>query len=408
MTENITLATNLSENLTSIDSSAMAANVTNSTNQVFLNSVEQWTGIGLADSFVYFVVMASIFLILWLISRSVEMRRGNRIIFSSSIFLASEALITEFGTYTIQLPFGGEYITNRFVHIFELLDWVFSFGLFQHFGIPIVNEYTMDMVNTEPTGMLFGLVAVLSFGDTIFQIILLSFGMYAVLTLIENKFNFQFPLQRVLSVLLGATPSIIMAMSYSNPIEEFETSKSIVMVGLYFVNTTMANGGWLDFGFVMMLLMASLMLIYYFLGIIVDMFLSTYININPKGKEIDYKVSISSVTSMIVILYSAVFLFHPEYPYYKILTVLLFMTFFKKFLDSVVRKAKTENNERRRQQRFANLVAERIKTPATVEYKNDMRVQTAKDTRRRNWRNFWIPMLISILFIGLGGLMIIY
>lgn len=408
MTENITLATNLSENLTSIDSSAMAANVTNSTNQVFLNSVEQWTGIGLADSFVYFVVMASIFLILWLISRSVEMRRGNRIIFSSSIFLASEALITEFGTYTIQLPFGGEYITNRFVHIFELLDWVFSFGLFQHFGIPIVNEYTMDMVNTEPTGMLFGLVAVLSFGDTIFQIILLSFGMYAVLTLIENKFNFQFPFQRVLSVLLGATPSIIMAMSYSNPIEEFETSKSIVMVGLYFVNTTMANGGWLDFGFVMMLLMASLMLIYYFLGIIVDMFLSTYININPKGKEIDYKVSISSVTSMIVILYSAVFLFHPEYPYYKILTVLLFMTFFKKFLDSVVRKAKTENNERRRQQRFANLVAERIKTPATVEYKNDMRVQTAKDTRRRNWRNFWIPMLISILFIGLGGLMIIY
>lgn len=360
-----------------------------STNDVFFSFLEKYTGFNIADSFMYYILMIAIFLIIYMILRVTNLRSGVKITVAALPFLLSEAFITNFGTYTIFLPLGNEIVTNRFVHVFQLLDFIFHYGIFQYAGVPIINNYIENVTFTEPTGTMYWLIAALSFGDTLFQIIILSFGFYAITTLIENKFNFQIPCQRLISVILGTIPNLIMAMYYSNPLDEFEKSKSLIAIGIYFFQTVIDQKAFIDLTLVMTFLIISITIIYFVLSIFVDVFMSTYINVNPRAKSIDFNVSISALTLMIVLAYSFVFLFHPEYSWYKILSVLLLISIFKKFLDTVVVTAKNENRQRRNQESLALMLALK------------MNGKTQKPKSPNNLDTI-IPLIFGIIFIGIG------
>lgn len=360
-----------------------------STNDVFFSFLEKYIGFNIADSFMYYILMIAIFLIIYMILRVTNLRSGVKITVAALPFLLSEAFITNFGTYTIFLPLGNEIVTNRFVHVFQLLDFIFHYGIFQYAGVPIINNYIENVTFTEPTGTMYWLIAALSFGDTLIQIIILSFGFYAITTLIENKFNFQIPCQKLISVILGTIPNLIMAMYYSNPLHEFEKSKSLIAIGIYFFQTVIDQKAFIDLTLVMTFLIISITIIYFVLSIFVDVFVSTYINVNPRAKSIDFNVSISALTLMIVLAYSFVFLFHPEYSWYKILSVLLLISIFKKFLDTVVVTAKNENRQRRNQESLALMLALK------------MNGKTQKPKSPNNLDTI-IPLIFGIIFIGIG------
>ncbi|TGC09470.1 hypothetical protein CUN85_06475 [Methanolobus halotolerans] len=90
-------------------------------------------------------------------------------------------------------------------------------------------------------------------------------------------------------------------------------------------------------------------------------------------------------------------MFHPEYPWYKILSVLLFLSLFKRFMDSIVTKAKMENKQRKDREVFAGMVAQSVRYPYQQQPQKSNNVIT-----------YWLPLAVGIICIILGVLFLVF
>lgn len=362
---------------------------TNSTNDIFIELIQQYFGTSISDSFLFIAVMGIIFVIIYgVMSIFTDKKAGVKFVAGYLPTLVIDGFFS-FGKYTITLPFF-EHTFTHFVMTFKLIEYLFTFKLLTPL-IDIIN--TFEEVNPDPSIIINGITWLYSFGDSILQYLVFILAAYSLLTLIENWSNKQIPYQLIVSIILGFIPVLIYAHFFSNPFHEYELSQIYITTLINFI----FNASWIMLSYAFILIFISLIIIYIINLMMIQFFVSIFVIVSPKIKALDYNTSFDSIAFLFTTFYAFLFLMHPEYTWYTIMLVILIWTGFKHFLDTIVSEANHKNNERRKQSMLARKVSKEI---VKLQPNNTEMTRTVEEDNLIT--TIIIPLLISIILIIIG------
>ena len=369
----------MNETVMNETSNITQASLGSSPNEIILNLFSASSGIPFGESIVFWLIIAILgFVIYTALSMFTEFNKSVIIVFSLMPLIAID-LIKSFGLYTFHLPFIGTYEIDKMVMTFSLVDWIFEFQIFNP-ALEIMSDYVVpesellisnltftvliDLIWTlswMPLLILF-LTAAISIGDSLLQFLIFFMAIYYAISIVEDKWERQFSLQVPLSI-LGAILPVIAYSYFSNPIHEFIKANAQIALLFNFFSTAPL------FDIVIVIILASLsfVIVFIIMSVMTKFFLSSSISLFPGMQEKQMTTSYSAVAFITTIIYTFLFIMHPEYKWYLIIAVILIWKIFRHVMEDIAHEAKGRTMQREGRKKEIALIVHEVQNPTYTE-----------------------------------------
>ena len=369
----------MNESLVNETSNITQASVGSNPNEIILNLFSASSGIPFGESIIFWLIIAILgFVIYTALSMFTEFNKSVIIVFSLMPLFAVD-LIKSFGLYIFHLPFIGTYEIDRMVMTFSLVDWIFEFQLFNP-ALEIMNKYVVpdsellisnltftiliDLIWTlswMPLLILF-LTAAISIGDSVLQFLIFFMAIYYAISIVEDKWERQFSLQVPLSI-LGAIIPVIAYSFFSNPIHEFVKANAQIALLFNFVSTAPL----FDVVIVIILAALSFIIVLIIISVMTRFFLSSSIAVFPGMQEKQWRTSFSAVAFITTLIYTFLFIMHPEYKWYLIIAVILIWKIFRHVMEDIAHEAKGRTVQREGRKKEIAMIVHEVQNPTFTE-----------------------------------------
>ena len=369
----------MNETILNETSNITQASTGSNPNEIILNLFSASSGIPLGESIIFWLIIAILgFIIYTALSMFTEFNKSVIVVFSLMPLFVVD-LIKSFGLYIFHLPFLGTFELDRLVMTLSLVDWMFEFKLFDP-ALEIMSEYIVpesellisnltftifiDLILTlslMPLLILF-LTAAISIGDSILQFLIFFMAIYYAISIVEDKWERQFSLQVPLS-LLGAIVPVIAYSFFSNPIHEF--IKANAQIALLF--NFMSTAPFFDIVIVILLAVLSFIIVLIIMSVMTRFFLSSSIAMFPGMQEKQWRTSFSAVAFITTIIYTFLFIMHPEYKWYLIIGVILIWKIFRHVMEDIAHEAKGRTIQREGEKKKIAMIVHEVQHPTYTE-----------------------------------------
>jgi hypothetical protein len=396
-------------------------NATVTKDDIFLNTIAQGIGFDSSSSLVYWVVMGSLFLMIYLLTGRIK-KIGVRILTSLSPVFISDGLLPivfpnrfeGFGTYVFELPFG-TYTSPFFYKTLTSIEYILHYKFFTH-ASNVISTYSESAVIDESSISLKILVLFYSFIDTIWQIFLFVSGFYLFFTMIENHYRGNnkanhvlkdlvltlAPFKLLIALILGIVPNAFMAMIMSNPFHEYSKALDYLNNGIYFIS----NATNFDLLYVLVIGAFCYIMVFMFVYIITHLVAGIYMSSSLSGGLQDMSANYPLYAGIITTVYSLIYIMHPDYQWTYIFFMLIAWFLVKKGFDKFVSEAKTKNNKYKFENEQAELLADKvISRIGNKSLNNDGHAtynSIDKTTYHKNYDNsrssYLLPFILSMIF----------
>ena len=327
-------------------------------------------------------------LIFTFLQRFTEFTKSVSLIIGFSFILLMDGIVS-YGTYIFELPFIASYEFTRFVMTFNLIDYIFEFQLFNP-ALELMSHYASpEIITTIPVKII---ALSLSIGDSIFQIVIFSLTAYYIISLIEYQFNKEFEWQIPAAIIVGFIPVALYATFFSNPFHEYEKSNIQASNVINFLSNAPVS----DILYVSILGFAAFIIVLLILSTIIHFALSSAINVIPKMQEQMWRTNYVSVAFLLTLLYTFLYLMHPEYKWYLILIVIFVWKFFRLFMEDISSKAKTRTNERNTYNKQAREMVNIMSTEFDLPQKNIAQVHPGHKQEK-----FYLEIILALVALSL-------
>lgn len=348
-----------------------------SPNEIILNLFSSSSGIPLGDSLIFWMIVLIIgFIIYTALSMFTEFEKPV-ILMCSSLHLFALDIIKSFGTYTFDLPFLGIYEVDRLVMTLGLVDWVFGFRLFNpaleimsnyaiEGGDSLLNVLSIKMIldwiftySWMPLSILF-ITAMISIGDSILQFLIFFMAMYYTISIIEDKWEKQFSLQLPVSIAVGLLPVLMYAFYFSNPIHEFEKANIQISSLFHFVSVA----PFFDIVIVVVLGTISFAIVLLIFSVLTKFLISSTIAAIPSRQEKKWTTDYTAVAFMTTLIYTFLYIMHPDYKWYLIIAVIIIWKIFRHVMEDIGREAKGRTKERKVRKKELAMIIHEVRNPS--------------------------------------------
>jgi hypothetical protein len=342
--------------------------------EVLLSYLSQHMGLDVSTSLVFVSFFASLFIIIYVLLGNKVKKQGIKILVAASPFLIAD-FIMPFGTYKFDLLFIGEVISPIFVNTLNIIDYIAYFKVFDP-AIAVITSY--DATSYQLGSVATSIIFIYNYADTIAQVVLLTMGVYSILTWIENSSNKKMETinKALLSFIIGIVPSLYSIFYVANPVTEYELITGYAKDIGYFFNYATSD----DISYVVMLGLLAFVLFSILIMIIVHVVFMFVTSTDYNGGLDDMKYNYSMYTSTVILLYMVIFLVHPNYMWYNIFIYLGIYYIVKKFFSSVVKEARTHNNSRRDKEHIADLVSGKMARQKRMSQTRDGNIDSGSST----------------------------
>lgn len=308
--------------------------------EVLANTILSITGMDVSGTLLSSIMFFCIFMFfLAIFTKFTKMKTGVCVLSAYSIIFALD-MIDSYGEYTFNFPFGNDWTITHGVLTAHMLDWIYMFGIFDY-ASEILAVYSAEAVLSTSPYVIYG-SALYAFGDMILAFVFITLGINAAITLLENKSHKQCPYQKIISITISALIIWVWMQSFSNPVHEMETTQNYFATAMYFI----LEGSNIEHAVVLILGVLGFGILYIANVIFMDVGVTGIANMS--SKNVETFTSFKSVTIALTVMYSFMFMLHPDYAWYYIVMMISVMKFFRLFLDKIVKRAGIENMERRR------------------------------------------------------------
>ena len=345
-------------------------------NEIILNLFSSSSGIPLGESIIFWLIIVIFgFIIYTALSMFTSFEKPVVVMFSMSPLFAFD-LIKSFGIYVFELPFIGVYEVDRFVMTLGLIDWIFGFQLFNP-AIDIMSKYAieegdslatcldfkviLDLIFTLswiPISILF-ITALISIGDSVLQFLIFFMAVYYAISIVEDKWERQFSLQIPVSIAVGLLPVLVYAFGFSNPIHEFEKANIQIASIFHFMSVAPL----LDKGIVVILGMASFFIVLIIMSIMTKFLLSSTISVVPSMQQKKWTTDYSAVAFITTLLYSFLYVMHPDYKWYLIIAVIIVWKIFRHVMSDIAHEAKGRTRNREMRKKELAMIVHEVQNP---------------------------------------------
>ena len=352
----------------------------NSANEIILNYFSASSGLPLGESIVFWIIMGILgFLIYIGLSSTTDFSKSVILMCSAVPLILFDSLMS-FGVYVFDLPFLGVHEVDRLVMTLGLIDWIFGFQLFNH-ALDIMSGYAVAEGDPLTTALSFKVIldlilnwtwiplliltitAMISIGDSLLQFVIFFMATYYAISIIEDKWERQFSLQIPISILIGAFPVLLYACYFSNPIHEFEKANIQIASLIHFLDVA----PFVDIMVVLMLGMASFFIVLIIMSIVTRTFISSSITIFPGMQEKMWTTSYGAVAFLTTLLYTFLYIMHPEYQWYLIIGVILMWKMFRHVMEDIAHEAKGRTREREGRKKEIAMIVHEVQNPSFQE-----------------------------------------
>ena len=349
-------------------------------NEIILGYFSASSGIPLGESIVFWIIMGILGFLIYTILSSVTDFSKSVILMCSAIPLLAFDSIISFGTYVFDLPFLGIHEVDRMVMTLGLIDWIFGFQLFNS-ALDIMNNYAVSEGDPLTTALSFKVIldsiwnlswvpllilvitALISIGDSLLQFIIFFMATYYAISIIEDKWDRQFSFQIPLSIIIGAFPVLLYALYFSNPIHEFEKANIQIASLIHFIDVA----PFVDVAIVLMLGIASFFIVLIMMSVVTKTLISSSITIFPGMQEKMWTTSYGAVAFLTTLLYTFLYIMHPEYQWYLIIGVILVWKVFRHVMEDIAHEAKGRTREREGRKKEIALIVHEVQNPSFQE-----------------------------------------
>lgn len=355
-------------------------NLGNSANEIILNCFSASSGIPLGESVIFWIIMGILgFLIYTVLSTATDFSKSVILICSAVPLLVFD-LYMSFGIYVFDLPFLGVYEVDRLVMTLGLIDWIFGFQLFNP-ALDIMSNYAVVEGDPLTTALSFEVIldliwslswvpililvitALISVGDSLLQFVIFFMATYYAISIIEDKWERQFSLQIPISILIGAFPVLLYACYFSNPIHEFEKANIQIASVIHFVDVA----PFVDIIITLMLGMTSFFIVLIIMSIVTRTLISSSITIFPGMQMKMWTTSYGAVAFLTTLLYTFLYIMHPEYQWYLIIGVILVWKMFRHVMEDIAHEAKGRTREREGRKKEIAMIVNEVQNPSYEE-----------------------------------------
>lgn len=377
-------------------------------NEIILNYFSASSGVPLGESIVFWIVMAIFgFVIYTALSTLTDFSKSVILMLAAVPLVVFDSLMS-FGIYTFDLPFLGVYEVDRLVMTLGLVDWMFGFQIFNS-ALDTMSTYAITEGDPLTTPLSFKVIldllwnlswipllilaitALISIGDSLLQFVIFFMATYYAISIIEDKWERQFSLQIPVSIAIGAFPVLLYAFYFSNPIHEFEKANIQIASLIHFLSVA----PFMDVVLVAMLGSISFFIVLIIMSIVTKTFLSSSIMVFPGMQEKTWRTSYASVAFLTTLLYTFLYIMHPEYQWYLIVGVILVWKLFRHLMEDIAHEAKGRTREREGRRKEIAMIVHEVQNPS---YEERTHPQGESSTF------FTIEIILTI--IGLGVLFI--
>ena len=349
-------------------------------NEIILSYFSASSGVPLGESVVFWIIMGILgFLIYTALSAFTDFSKSVILMCSAIPLLAFDSIIS-FGIYVFDLPFLGVYEVDRLVMTLGLIDWMFGFQLFNS-ALDIMNNYAVAEGDPLTTALSFKVIldliwnlswvplsilvitALISIGDSLLQFVIFFMATYYAISIIEDKWEQQFSLQIPVSIAIGAFPVLLYAFHFSNPIHEFEKANIQIASLIHFVDVA----PFVDVAIVLLLGIASFFIVLIVMSVMTRTFLSTSIAVFPGMQMKMWSTSYGAVAFLTTLLYTFLYIMHPEYQWYLIIGVILVWKMFRHLMEDIAHEAKGRTREREGRKKEIAMIVNEVQNPSFQE-----------------------------------------
>ena len=349
-------------------------------NEIILNYFSASSGIPLGESIVFWIIMGILgFLIYTVLSATTDFSKSVILMCSAIPLIVFDSLMS-FGIYVFDLPFLGIHEVDRLVMTLGLIDWIFGFQLFNS-ALDIMSNYAVAEGDPLTTALSFKVIldsiwnlswvpllilvitALISIGDSLLQFIIFFMATYYAISIIEDKWDRQFSFQIPLSIIIGAFPVLLYALYFSNPIHEFEKANIQIASLIHFIDVA----PFVDVAIVLMLGIASFFIVLIMMSVVTKTLISSSITIFPGMQEKMWTTSYGAVAFLTTLLYTFLYIMHPEYQWYLIIGVILVWKMFRHVMEDIAHEAKGRTKEREGRKKEIALIVHEVQNPSFQE-----------------------------------------
>ena len=336
-------------------------------NEIILNYFSVQSGIPLGETIIFWLVVSIFgFVIYNVLSMFTDFNKSTIIILSCIPLFIFDSILP-FGTYVFVVPFIDDIVLTQMVMTLSLVDWIFGFQLFNP-ALDIMAKYAV--IEGDPLTAGIGVMIVtglFSIGDSILQFVIFAMACYYFISLGEDKARQQFSLQIPVSIIGGLIPVILYAFYFSNPIHEFQKANIQIASLIHFMDVAPL----FDKSIVVTLGIISFFIVLIIMSVITRFFLSTAISVIPSMQQQVWMTSYGAVAFLNTLIYTFLYIMHPDYKWYIILGVIITWKAFRHIMEDVSHEAKGRTKAREDEKRKIAMIVHEIKHPST----NDERIQ---------------------------------
>ena len=365
---------------------------TTSANEIFLNYLSTQLNIPFGDSLIFWFVGILIALVVFtFLQHFTDVSKPVALVAGFSVIVLMD-LVTSYGTYIFELPFIGAYEVERLVMTLGLVDYIFGYQLFNPAKDIILSYATPEVITTLP--IQFTALA-LSIGDSILQIIIFYLTIYYVISLIEYHRNQEYEWQIPVSIVGALFPVLLYAIFFSNPIHEYEVAiveASNIMS--FFNNATIS-----EILYVIVLGFISFLIVFTIISTMAHFLLSAAINVRPGLKMQTWSTDYTSIAFLLTLLYTFLYIMHPDYKWYLILMVIIIWKVFRGFMEEVSTKAKLKTGQRSEMRSQAREIVDTMALEFDIP-----KSSTSLNREPKSEVGLNIEILIAVALIALVGL----
>ncbi|MCK4665571.1 hypothetical protein KAU33_02410 [Candidatus Dependentiae bacterium] len=352
-------------------------NVGTSANEIILNLFSSSSGIPLGESVIFWLIVIIFGFILYTVFSMFTEYDKPVIVMISMIPLFAFDLIESFGTYTFDLPFLGIYEVDRFVMTLGLMDWIFGFQIFNP-ALEIMSNYPIEEGDPLTTALSFKVIldwiftlswipisilfitAAVSIGDSILQFLIFFMAVYYAISIIEDRWERQFSLQLPVSIAVGLLPVLVYACFFSNPIHEFKEANIQIASVFNFISAAPL----IDKGIVVTLGIISFVVVLLIFSVMTKFVLSSTIAAIPSRQQKKWTTDYSAVAFITTLLYAFLYVMHPDYKWYLIITVIIIWKIFRHVMEDIAHEAKGRTKEREMRRKELAMIVHEVQHPS--------------------------------------------
>lgn len=349
-------------------------------NEIILGYFSASSGIPLGESIVFWIIMGILGFIIYTVLSSVTDFSKSVILLCSAIPLLAFDSYIPFGIYVFDLPFLGIYEVDKLVMTLGLIDWMFGFQLFNS-ALDIMNNYAVAEGDPLTTALSFKVIldliwnlswapllilvitALISIGDSLLQFVIFFMATYYAISIIEDKWDRQFSLQIPLSIIIGAFPVLLYALYFSNPIHEFEKANVQIASVIHFIDVA----PFMDVAVVILLGIASFFIVLIIMSVITKSFMSSSTMVFPSMQGKQWTTNYGAVAFLTTLLYTFLYIMHPEYQWYLIIGVILVWKVFRHVMEDIAHEAKGRTREKEGRKKEIAMIVHEVQNPSFQE-----------------------------------------